>query len=44
MTYKVALTDRAHDELDQVCTWWAENRSPDQALKWYNGFIRANRS
>ena len=44
MTYKVALTDRAHDELDHACTWWAENRSPEQALKWYNGFIRAIRS
>ena len=44
MTYKVAITDRAHEELDQACAWWAENRSPEQALKWYNGFIQAIRS
>jgi plasmid stabilization system protein ParE len=41
MTYRVALTDRAYEELDQACSWWANHRSSEQALRWYNGFIRA---
>ena len=44
MTYKVAITDRAFQELDSACKWWSENRSAEQALRWYNGFIRSIRS
>lgn len=43
MTYKVAVTDRAFDELDSACQWWAEHRSAEQALRWYNRFIKAIR-
>jgi len=44
MTYSVAITDRAKDELDQACDWWAEHRSAEQALRWYNGLIAAMKS
>jgi len=44
MSYRVALTDQAREELDQACTWWGENRSPAQAVRWYNGFIEVLQS
>ena len=43
MTYEVAITDRAHAEFDGAYAWWAANRSPEQAAKWYNGFSAAIR-
>ena len=43
MTCTVAITDRALAELDGFCQWWSENRSTEQALRWYNGFIKAIR-
>ena len=39
MNLPVAITDRAFDELNAGYVWWAENRSADQALQWYNGFM-----
>ena len=39
MTLPVTITDRAFDELNAAYEWWAKNRSADQALQWYNGFI-----
>jgi plasmid stabilization system protein ParE len=41
MTRQVFLTDRAHDDLLQACAWWAENRSAQQAQRWYDGFAKA---
>jgi plasmid stabilization system protein ParE len=41
MTLAVFLTDRADRDLVQACTWWAENRSAEQAERWYDGFSRA---
>jgi plasmid stabilization system protein ParE len=43
MSRKVAIADRAYEELDAACAWWSEHRSPEQALRWYNGFVRALR-
>ncbi len=43
MAYRVFVTDRAREELDQACAWWAAKRSGEQALRWYNGFVRAIR-
>lgn len=37
----VILLDRAHDELEENCRWWAEHRSVSQAERWYDGFIAA---
>ncbi|MCH8046459.1 MAG: type II toxin-antitoxin system RelE/ParE family toxin [Planctomycetes bacterium] len=44
MSYLVTLTDRAFEELDDACTWWETHRSPEQASRWYQGFIDALRS
>jgi plasmid stabilization system protein ParE len=38
--YEVILTDRALVELDQAHKWWSENRSPQQADRWYIGFVK----
>lgn len=39
--HDVLLTRRAQDELDRNHDWWAKNRSPEQADRWYVGFIQA---
>ena len=36
---EVILTKRAQDELDGAHKWWAENRSVEQANRWYAGFV-----
>ena len=41
MKYPVVLTDRARTELEAAYSWWAENRSREQAEKWYNKFADA---
>ncbi|HUT88154.1 MAG TPA: type II toxin-antitoxin system RelE/ParE family toxin [Thermoguttaceae bacterium] len=41
MIHQVFLTDRAHRDLLEACTWWAENRSAEQAERWYDGFAKA---
>jgi len=41
MKYLVVLTDRAHADLEAAHSWWAENRSREQAEKWYNKFADA---
>jgi plasmid stabilization system protein ParE len=41
MTYRVLLTERARRDLETGCTWWAQNRSHEQARRWYNGFAAA---
>lgn len=39
--FEVVLTKAAQDELDNFHSWWTENRSPDQANRWYTGFYEA---
>lgn len=41
MTYRVILNERAEGQLEAAFRWWAENRSPEQATRWYNGFLDA---
>lgn len=40
-TFEVLLTKKAQEEVDQSHVWWAENRSPEQANRWYVGFFQA---
>jgi len=44
MRYRVLMTERAKRDLDSACVWWAENRSREQARRWYIGFATAIRS
>jgi plasmid stabilization system protein ParE len=44
MSYQVSLTEQAHRDLLESCAWWAENRSAEQAERWYDGFAKAIRS
>jgi plasmid stabilization system protein ParE len=39
MTYLVRVSDQARSEIDRAFAWWAENRSREQAVKWYNGIL-----
>ncbi len=39
-SYEVVLTQKAQDEVDQAHDWWAENRSAEQANRWYVGFFQ----
>ena len=39
--FEVVLTQRAVDEIEQSREWWANNRSVEQANRWYNEFINA---
>lgn len=38
--YKVLFTDRAFRDLDEAYQWIAD-RSPETAIRWYNGFVDA---
>lgn len=42
--YRVFITERAERDIDEISTWWAENRSRQQAQRWYNGIAAAIRS
>ncbi len=35
MTLAVVVTDRACEQIDAAFHWWSENRSGDQAGRWY---------
>jgi plasmid stabilization system protein ParE len=41
MTYRVAYTQRALDEMEAAADWWTQHRSPQQAARWYSGFSEA---
>jgi plasmid stabilization system protein ParE len=41
---RVILMDKAHQDLIDNCTWWAEHRSEEQAERWYDGFSNAIKS
>jgi plasmid stabilization system protein ParE len=36
MIYGLVLTARARADILRNAEWWAENRSPDQALAWFD--------
>ena len=38
MSYPVIVDPRAYQQLEEAYKWWAENRSAEQAARWYNGF------
>ena len=44
MTYRVVISEPAEQELEAAVRWWAKNRSQEQALRWYDGFLEAMRS
>jgi len=44
MSYRVVISDRAHEDLEEACSWWAEHRSAEQAQRWYDGIAAAIRS
>lgn len=39
MKYRVCLTERAMNEMAAAARWWSENRSAEEALRWYEGFL-----
>jgi plasmid stabilization system protein ParE len=41
MKYEVRITSRAQREAQANHDWWAENRSAEQAARWYNDFLNA---
>src|SRR4051812_32795855 len=41
MTYEVVITPRAEQEAQANRDWWAQNRSAEQAARWYDEFFRA---
>ena len=44
MKYTVMITDPARDQLLANARWWAENRSVEQAIRWYDGFLESLQS
>ena len=40
MKYEVLITPRAEREAQSNHDWWAENRSVEQAARWYDEFLR----
>ena len=41
MSRKVIVLPRAELQLLEAAVWWGENRSPEQALRWLEGFESA---
>jgi plasmid stabilization system protein ParE len=41
MTYEVAFTDQAFEQLEAAYAWWAEHRSSEQAARWYNAIAES---
>ena len=39
--HEVVVTDKAYSQLKAAAQWWAENRSVEQAEKWFAGFLEA---
>jgi plasmid stabilization system protein ParE len=38
VTYCVTILPRANQQLLEQASWWATNRSTEQALRWLDGF------
>jgi plasmid stabilization system protein ParE len=36
----VVVLPRAEEELNQSADWWSENRSPEQASRWWDGILQ----
>ena len=41
MKHTVIITDPARDQLIATALWWTKNRSAEQAMRWYDGFLDA---
>ncbi len=41
MNLPVVIEPRAKQDLRAAAAWWAENRSAEQAARWYDGFVDA---
>jgi plasmid stabilization system protein ParE len=41
MTYEVIITSRAEQEAQAHYEWWAQNRSAEQAARWYDEFCKS---
>lgn len=41
MSVPVLIQPRAKQDLLAAAAWWAEHRSPEQAARWYDGFLAA---
>ena len=39
MKYHVRIMPEAYHNLATSASWWAEHRSPEEALRWYDGFV-----
>ncbi|QDT00711.1 type II toxin-antitoxin system RelE/ParE family toxin [Adhaeretor mobilis] len=39
--FRVVVTEPAKDDLQAAHDWWAENRSAEQAARWYVGIHKA---
>ncbi len=44
MSLPVILSPKAERQLESIAQWWAENRSPEQAERWYAGLVRTLKS
>jgi len=44
MRYQIVLSPKAEQQLEDNTAWWAENRSPEQAERWFAGFVRSIKS
>jgi plasmid stabilization system protein ParE len=42
--YEVYIADKARRQFEDAARWWAENRSVEQAERWYRGFVAAIQS
>ena len=41
MKFSVIILPRAHRQLYEAASWWAQYRSPEQASRWLDGFEQA---
>ena len=41
MNFQIEVVRRAHEQLEAAVRWWADNRSPQQARRWYVAARRA---
>ncbi|WP_430451089.1 type II toxin-antitoxin system RelE/ParE family toxin [Rhodopirellula europaea] len=42
--FRVETTEKALDDLASQVAWWSENRSPEQAERWYDEIMLSMRS
>ena len=40
MSFQVEITPLAESDMDEAYLWWAQNRSPEQAGRWYREILR----